>query len=102
MYFFTLGPSEKDNKKIVVVIYDEKKRKKKTIHFGQVGYQDYLQHKDEERKQRYIDRHQANEDWNDIFKAGFWSRWILWNKKDIRDSIEDVEQRFNLKRIKAY
>nr|AAL73467.1 Tlr 6Fp protein [Tetrahymena thermophila] len=99
MYFFRIGPSEKDNKKVKVVIFDEKKKRKKTLHIGQVGYQDYLQHKDEERKQRYIERHQAREDWKDVLSAGFWSRYLLWNKKTIQESIEDIEKRFDLKRI---
>ena len=34
MYFFSIGPSEKDNKKVKVVIFDEKKKRKKTLHIG--------------------------------------------------------------------
>ena len=35
------------------------------VSFGAKGYSDFTQHKDEERKQRYIDRHRKNENWND-------------------------------------
>ena len=35
----------------------------KTIPFGSKGMSDFTIHKDEERKQRYINRHRKNEDW---------------------------------------
>ena len=58
------------------------------------------QHKDEARKNRYILRHQKNEDWNNIDTAGFWSRWILWNKPSISESIRDTNNRFKNVNIK--
>ena len=35
----------------------------KTIPFGAAGMSDFTIHKDEERTQRYINRHRKNEDW---------------------------------------
>ena len=67
----------------------------KLIHFGAKGYDDYTIHKDKERKRRYLLRH-GREDWTDYKKAGFWSRWVLWNKKSIRESIADLNRRFGL------
>jgi hypothetical protein len=73
----------------------------KTIHFGAAGMSDYTIHKDSDRKDRYISRHSAggSENWtkSGIETAGFWSRWILWNKTTIADSINDLERRFNIK-----
>ena len=72
----------------------------KTIHFGAKNYTDFiLSGGDEERKKRYIARHQRNEDWtkSGIDTAGFWSRYILWNKPTITASIKDTEARFNIK-----
>jgi len=68
-----------------------------TIQFGAYGYEDYTIHKDDKRKERYIMRHQANEDWNTPNSAGFFARWILWNKKSLSASINDTEKRFNIK-----
>ena len=70
--------------------------RKKTVHFGAAGMSDYTIHKDDDRKERYIKRHSVNENFNDVYSAGFYSRWILWNKKSIRSSIADTKQRFNL------
>ena len=67
-----------------------------SVKFGAVGYTDYTLSKDPERKQRYLDRHKANEDWNKPETAGALSRWILWNKLTVRESIADYQARFNL------
>jgi len=68
----------------------------KKVSFGARGYSDFTQHKDVERKQRYIDRHKKNENWNDIKTAGAWSKGILWNKPTIRESIASMEKKFNI------
>jgi hypothetical protein len=64
--------------------------------FGRQGMSDFTKHKDEERKQRYLDRHKANENWNKPDTAGALSRWILWNKPTLRESIQDYKERFGL------
>lgn len=57
---------------------------------------DYTIHKDPERKKRYIIRHKKNEHWNDPITAGSLSRYVLWNKPSLRESIKDYKKRFNL------
>jgi hypothetical protein len=44
---------------------------KKVVSFGQRGASDFTIHKDEQRKNCYIQRHRANEDWTDPTTAGF-------------------------------
>lgn len=68
----------------------------KKVSFGAKGYSDFTQHKDNERKQRYLDRHRKNENWNDITTAGSFSRWILWNKPTLKESIKSMESKFNI------
>ena len=84
-----ISPSDKPNKKFEARIDD-----RKSSHFGAKSYEDYTIHKDPERKERYIDRHSKNEDWNDPLTAGFYSRWILWNKPTITESVRDTNRRF--------
>jgi len=90
--------------KLVKVVRSEREGKKwkaifeprKTTHFGAVGYSDYTQHRDEQRKKQYLARHQKNENWNDPTTAGALSRWILWNKPTFSSSLSDFKRRFNL------
>jgi len=88
-----LSKSDKLNKKYRVLIGN------KTINFGDSAYQDYTQHNDLHRKDLYLDRHKSREDWNDILTAGFWSRWLLWNRKSISKSIKYIKKRFGIKII---
>ena len=84
-----ITPSDKPTKK-----FEARIDGKKSIHFGAKNYEDYTIHKDPERKERYIDRHSKNEDWNNPLTAGFYSRWILSNKPTITESIRDTNRRF--------
>ena len=84
-----LKKSSNPKKKYDAIFEDGKK-----ISFGASGYSDFTIHKDEERKQRYIARHQKNENWNDLETAGTFSRYILWNKPTLKESIKDMENKF--------
>jgi len=68
------------------------------IYFGAAGMSDFPHHKNEARKNLYINRHKKNENWgkSGIDTAGFWSRWLLWNKPTIKESYNDIKSRFNL------
>ena len=101
MVSVVIKPSTMKTKKFTAIFYDENKKKIKTIHFGAKGSSDFTIHKDEKRKQRYLDRHKARENWNDYMTAGSLSRYILWNKKSLKSSISDYKRRFNLKTYKS-
>jgi hypothetical protein len=67
------------------------------VKFGATGYEDYTLGTSDIQKRSYIARHKINEDWTrtGYFSAGFWSRWLLWNKRTIHESIKDTEKRFD-------
>jgi len=101
-----LSRSEKPDKKFKVVVGLKKLRLRrsqatplKTIHFGAKGMSDYTINKDPNRKRLYLKRHQARENWSKsgIGTAGFWSRWLLWNKLTLDESIRDIEKKFRVK-----
>lgn len=103
--FLNLKKSDKDKFKYVISLVVDDKVKK--IYFGASGYNDYTIYsktlsKEEanKKKDNYIKRHQVNEDWNDPLKKGTLSRFILWNKQNIDDSLKDYLKRFNIKKIK--
>ena len=101
--YIELSKSPIRGKKWQVILYENKEGKKiKTLHFGAIGYEDYTTHGDEKRKENYIQRHKAREDWgkSGIDTAGFWSRWLTWNKSSIGASISDIENKFNVDIVK--
>ena len=83
--------SKKPDKK-----YDARIDGSKTVSFGQKGASDFTKHKDTERKNRYIDRHKKNENWNasGAKTAGFYSKHVLWNKPTLKASIDDINKKF--------
>ena len=78
--------SDKPDKKYYIITNNDKK-----VYFGLAGASDFTHHKDEARKQRYINRHKNNETWSKsgIDTAGFWSRWLLWHLPTIKTSYMD-------------
>ena len=68
-----------------------------TIHFGAKGFRDFTLTGNAERKAAYLSRHKKNEDWTlqGVESAGFWARWLLWNKPSIAQSIADINRRFS-------
>lgn len=99
MPFLQVKPSTLKDKKYTAVFYDDDKKKLKTIHFGAVGYDDFTIHKDKDRKQRYIDRHRKNENWNNPMMAGTLSRFILWEKPSFEASKKYYMQKFGYKEL---
>ena len=111
MNIFYLYKSDKSTKKYYVEFENPdsrihnparniRKARMKRIYFGAAGFPDFiLSGGDEERKKRYIARHKR-EDWSNPYAgAGFWARWILWNKPTLQSSINDTKERFNIKII---
>jgi hypothetical protein len=91
-----IEPSKMKTKKYTAIFYDGDK-KVKTIHFGSAGMSDYTIHKDDKRKERYLKRHEKNENWDDYMTAGALSRWLLWSKKTFKSSLSEYLKKFNLK-----
>jgi len=91
---YYLEKSDRKNKKYMVHhIIDNKIS---TIHFGAKGMNDYTITGDDKAKERYEARHK-NEDWDNLQKAGAFSKGLLWNKPSLKASIKDMEKRFNIK-----
>ena len=76
------------------VTYTGSSGRSNTIKFGNRSYEDFTQHRDENRKILYENRHKKNENWNDLTTAGAWSKNLLWNKHTITESIHDMQQKF--------
>ena len=89
MLYYYPYKSDKPNKKYFIITSKGKK-----IYFGAAGMSDFTIHKNEARKNLYINRHKKNENWNDKDTAGFWSRWLLWHKPTIEASYQDIKKRF--------
>ena len=87
-----LKKSTRAAKKYMVVFPDGTK-----THFGAKGFSDFTKHRDNARKQRYIARHSATQDWTDPKAAGTLARFVLWNKPTVKASFNDYLRRFGFR-----
>jgi hypothetical protein len=89
-----ISKSKNKNKKYDALI--NQNNKKKTLSFGQNNASDFTINKSEERKKLYIARHQKNEIWNfnNKITPGGLSKNLLWNKTTLKNSINDINNKF--------
>lgn len=66
----------------------------KTIHFGAKHGSTFIDHHNEVKRQNYIKRHRVNENWKSPFNPGSLSRYILWEKPNLQESINKFNNRF--------
>jgi len=92
-----ISPAKDAKHKYTAIFFDDG-RKVKTTHFGYKGMSDFTKHKDPSRKSDYIRRHKSKESWDNYMSAGALSRWILWNKPTLSESIQSYLRKFHLKR----
>lgn len=97
--YVQLKKSDISGKKYTAVFFNNQRVKVKTTHFGSAGMSDYTIHKDDERKQRYIDRHSANENWDNYMSAGSLSFHLLWSKPSLSSAYNSYLKKFNLKKF---
>jgi len=95
MKLISVGASPRKGKKYMATLKEDSGKIHK-VHFGATGYQDFTTSKSEIKKAAYLARHKVTEDWTNPLTAGFWSRWLLWNKSTITASITDIRHRFDL------
>ena len=91
---FSLEPATDGKHKYVGVFTDDEGSKR--VPFGAAGMSDYTKNKSPLRKASYIARHRTTENWNDPKTAGALSRWILWDKPSLTQSVASFRRRFSL------
>lgn len=65
--------------------------------FGDPNLQQYTEHGDLERRERYRARHAKDLRTNDPTRAGFLSYYILWgDSKSMKENIAAYKKKFNL------
>lgn len=73
-----IQPSKNPNKKYAA-LFRLPENKFKTVLFGDPKAEDYLQHKDLIRRDRYLKRHEKDLKTNDPLRPGYLSYYISWS-----------------------
>ena len=73
----------------------------KTSQFGDSRYEDYTQHSDKSRRERYRARHSKDLKKGTYMSPGFLSYYLLWgNSSSFDTNINSYLKKFKLKRMK--
>jgi len=65
----------------------------RTVHFGAKGGSTFLEHGDVTTKRNWEKRHKVREDWRDYDTAGALSKHVLWNRRTLAASLQDLNAR---------
>lgn len=88
--------SSKAGKKWTAYFENTDTGRTKTTHFGASGMEDFTQHKDPERAERYRQRHKKDLRTEDPTRAGYLSYFVLWSSPNMASNIRNYKKRFNL------
>jgi Holliday junction resolvasome RuvABC ATP-dependent DNA helicase subunit len=96
-----LTDSPRVGKKKRMIFYDKDKILVSYTDFGADGMSDFTIHKDEDRKDRWLNRFNKliNKYKSDPTKATTLSHMIFWNRDTLEDSYKNYLNKFNLKNI---
>lgn len=88
--------SPKAGKKWRAVFESESGREKNTD-FGDSSAEDYTQHHDKERRERYRSRHKKDLQTGDPTRAGFLSWYLLWGEStSLQENLAAYRRRFGV------
>jgi len=94
MLILNLYKSDKPEKKYYVEYTNANTNRLNKMYFGSAGYDSFIDHKNDDRKNMYLLRHKKRERW-DTLSPGMLSRFLLWNLPTLTASIKDTNKRFN-------
>ena len=89
--------SDRSGKKWKALFRNSETGRTKTTHFGASGMEDFTQHHDKERRERYRERHGKDLKTDDPTRAGFLSYYILWGDSTSFDrNLSAFKRKFSL------
>ena len=96
----SVKPSKAKHKKLTATFYCPIRKKYTKVHFGDRRYNDFTTYNKKygakvanERKKLYLQRHR-NDNYGDVTSPGSLAKHILWNKKTVKNSINDYKRRY--------
>lgn len=101
MELVDIVPSTKQAKKLMAIFRDGTKTWR--VHFGAASYMDYTLYRKKAspqnaraKRDQYIARHGATEDWSDPTTPATLSRYILWEEPTVDAAVKAYRRRFGV------
>jgi hypothetical protein len=94
--FISLKPAKDGKHKYQIKLQQLPSGQMHKVKFGALHYDDFTKSQNVKKKEDYIARHRVRENWDDPLKPGTLSRFLLWHKPTLKESLEDYLRRFNI------
>ncbi len=91
METYILKKSDRKNKRFVIIMDNMKH------HFGSDVGKTFVDNRTEKEKQAWVKRHEKDKGWNNKHSGIYYSRHLLWNTKNLKKNIKDLEKLLNVK-----
>jgi hypothetical protein len=88
---YILKRSNRKNKRFVIDMGEH------SHHFGSDVGKTYIDHQDDKKKENWIARHRLDKNWDNIHSGIYHSRYLLWTKPTLKQSIKDYEKKHNIR-----
>ena len=93
MEAYILKKSDKKGKRLLIIMPDRGHKH----HFGSDVGKTFVDGRSEKEKLNFIKRHENDKGWNNKHSGIFFSRHLLWNTKNLKKNIKDLEKLLNVK-----
>lgn len=90
---YILKKSNRKGKRFLI----EMPKFKHSHHFASDVGKTFIDHKDQKKKDAWIQRHKGDRNYNSKHSGIFHSRKLLWSKPTLKEAIKDYEKEHNVK-----
>ena len=78
-------------------VFESESGREKNVDFGASGMEDYTQHHDKERRERYRARHKKDLKTGDPTRPGYLSWYLLWGEStSLQQNLSSYRSRFGV------
>lgn len=91
METYILRKSDRKGKRFVIEMDGMKH------HFGSDVGKTYIDGRTDKEKQAWIARHRVNKNWDNPHSGIYYSRYLLWTERSLKDAIKALEKKDKIK-----
>jgi hypothetical protein len=89
MATYILRKSDRKGKRFVIEMPDKGHRH----HFGSDVGRTYIDGRTDEERDAWIARHRADKNWDNPHSGVYYSRYLLWTERSLKDAIKALERK---------
>ena len=94
--FVKIKKSDIQGKRYTAIFYNEKREQEKTTHFGHDKGSTFIDHKNTQTKNAWVDRHKVRGTFDIPTSASALAYYLLWTETTLNGGLQNYLRRFKL------